>query len=116
MSIATNWLTTKVGTFLGSIPWQGEITSVNASKTAEALDWRQLSVRGFFSSIAWDGRLLEFQPLAETPKELSYLLSVQSFFGYFAWEGRPNIGAIPQLNVSPTNVPELSLNDLSDLF
>lgn len=116
MTIAADWLTTTVGTFLGSVPWQGEITLVNASKTAESLDWRQLSVRNFFSTIAWDGRLVEFQSQTEMPKELSYLLPVQSFFGYFAWEGRPNIGAIPQLNVSQTKVTELSLNDLSDLF
>jgi hypothetical protein len=116
MTIAVDWLTIKVGAFLGSVPWSGETALSTSSKTPESLNWRQLSVRNFFSSIAWDGRLLEFQSHPETPQELSYLLPVQSFFGYFAWEGRPNIGAIPQLNVSQTNVPELSLNDLSDLF
>jgi hypothetical protein len=116
MTTATDWLTIKVGTFLGSVPWRGETALATPSKTSEALNWRQLSVRSFFSSIAWDGRLLEFQLQSETPQELSYLLPVQSFFGHFAWEERPNIGAVPQLNVSQAKVTELSLNDLSDLF
>ncbi|WP_404783908.1 hypothetical protein [Altericista sp. CCNU0014] len=116
MTIAADWLTIKVGTFLGSVPWRSETALASSSKTAELLDWRQLSVRGFFSNIAWDGRLLEFQTHTETPQDLSYLLPVQSFFSYFSWEGRPHIGAVPQLNVSQAKVPELSLNDLSDLF
>jgi hypothetical protein len=116
--MVANWPMQTVGAFLGTVPWQGSsIMPVDAAApVAEPVDWRSQSVRAFFSSIVWDGRLFPTQAVSEASQPLSYVLPVQSFFGRFAWEERPNIGAIPQMSTRPTEVPELSLDDLSDLF
>jgi hypothetical protein len=116
--MVADWPVKTVGAFWGTVPWQGSsILPVDASvPVAEPVDWRSQSVRVFFSSIVWDGRLFPTQAVSEASQPLSYVLPVQSFFGCFAWEERPNIGVIPQMSTRPTKVPELSLDDLSDLF
>jgi hypothetical protein len=116
---AAHWSTQTVEAFLGAVPWQGSSSVFLADPTlgAEILDWRSLTVRGFFSSIAWEGgRRPVPQSDVQAAQALSYLLPIQTFFGCFAWEGRPNIGAVPQFTASPSKVPEISLDDLSDLF
>jgi hypothetical protein len=116
--IAADWPTKTVGAFLGAVPWQGSsILSMGApARPAKPVDWRSQSVGAFFSSINWDGQNFPQQTEAEVFQALSYVLPVQAFFGCFVWDERPNIGVIPQINTLPTKVPELSLDDLSDLF
>ena len=116
--MVANWPMQTVGAFLGAVPWQGSsiLGMAALDPVAEPVDWRSQSVRAFLSSIVWDGRLFPTQAVSEASQPLSYVLPVQSFFGCFAWEDRPNIGVIPQMSTRPTKVPELSLDDLSDLF
>jgi hypothetical protein len=118
--IAANWPMQTVGAFLGAVPWQGSsILSRSApARAVKPVDWRSQSVGAFFSNIHWDDQYVSQQVEAEAEafQALSYMLPVQAFFGCFAWDERPNIGVIPQINVKPTKVPELSLDDLSDLF
>jgi hypothetical protein len=119
MTIAADWPRQTVGAFLGAVPWQGaSILPLSALvPKPESLDWRSQRVGVFFSNIAWDGQHFQNQiDLTEASRPLSYLLPVQSFFGCFVWQERPNIGVIPQLSPKTTKVPELSLDDLSDLF
>lgn len=119
IAAATHWSTQTVEAFLGAVPWKGSssVSLADPTLAAEILDWRSLSVRGFFSSIAWDGhRQTEHPSDAQAAQALSYLLPIQAFFGCFAWEGRPNIGSVPQFTASLHTVPEISLDDLSDLF
>jgi hypothetical protein len=119
MITTAHWQTATVGAFFGAVPWQDSTTLLGFSSAETAVasvDWRQLTVKAFFSDIAWDGDFHPVQQGSEASAELSYLRPVQSFFGCFVWEGRPNIGVVPQLNLHPTKVPEISLNDLSDLF
>jgi hypothetical protein len=117
--IAADWPRQTVGAFLGAVPWKGAsiLPLVVPVPKAESLDWRSQRVGAFFSNIAWDGQRFQNQiDPTEAFGPLSYLLPVQSFFGCFVWQERPNIGAIPQLSPRTAQVPELSLNDLSDLF
>jgi hypothetical protein len=117
MIAPAHWQTATVGAFFGAIPWQ-DIAALgfSSSETKASVDWRQRSVKAFFSDIAWDGQFHQVRQGSEASEELSYLRPVRSFFSCFVWEGRPNIGAVPQLNLRPTKAPEISLNDLSDLF
>jgi hypothetical protein len=116
--IAADWPRQTVGAFLGAVPWKGSsILPLAAPVPTESLDWRSQCVGAFFSNIAWDGRFFQTQTNTEASQPLSYLLPVRSFFGCFVWQERPNIGVIPQLSPRAAHkVPELSLNDLSDLF
>jgi hypothetical protein len=118
MTAAAHWSTQTVGAFLGAIPWQGNRASLaDPNLVAEALNWRSLSVQDFFTRIAWEGgRRTAPQSNAQVAQSLSYLLPIQEFFSCFAWEGRPNIGAVPQFTASPNKIPQISLDDLSDLF
>lgn len=116
--IAAHWPMQTVGAFLGAVPWQGaSILPLTAPvPKAESLDWRSQCVGAFFSNIAWDGQRFQNKIDTQASRSLSYLLPVQSFFGCFVWQERPNIGVIPQISFRATQVPELSLDDLSDLF
>jgi hypothetical protein len=118
MITTAHWQTETVGAFFGAVPWQDSATLglLSNSEAAASVDWRQRSVKAFFSDIAWDGDFHPAQQRSEAAAELSYLRPVQSFFSCFVWEGRPNIGVVPQLNLHSAKVPEISLNDLSDLF
>lgn len=118
MTIAADWPRQTVGAFWGAFPWKGTSIVPLAAPVAkaESVDWRSQNVGAFFSSIAWDGPTVHNQTDIEAARPLSYLLPVQSFFGCFVWQERPNVGVIPQLSPRTTQVPELSLDDLSDLF
>jgi hypothetical protein len=118
--IAADWPRQTVGAFLGAVPWKGAsiVPLAAPASKAKSLDWRSQCVGAFFSSIAWDGQRFQAQTDIDTQasRSLSYLLPVQSFFSCFVWQERPNIGVIPQISARATQVPELSLDDLSDLF
>jgi hypothetical protein len=118
MKKTADWSMKTVGAFLGAVPWQGShIVPLTAPiLVAQSCDWRSQSVRAFFSRIAWDGQQVQDQTASAVFQPLSYLRPVQEFFCCFAWKGQPNIGAIPPLGTRATKVPELSLDDLSDLF
>jgi hypothetical protein len=117
--MTANWPMQTVGAFLGAVPWQGSnsILPLGAPvPAAKSVDWRSQSVRAFFSDIIWDGQRFPTQTASEASQPLSYLLPVQLFFGCFIWQERPDIGVVPKFSTHSTKVPELSLDDLSDLF
>jgi hypothetical protein len=112
----SHWPTTKVGRFFSALPWYGRVAQTILTEEPSQVDWRLLSVQEFFSNLSWNGRGSESETPFVEGQELSYLLSVREFWGRFAWQGRPKIGVVQELNLNQFKDPELSLNDLSDLF
>jgi hypothetical protein len=113
----SQWPIKTVESFFSALPWQGLTATSEAAETVTvSVDYRLLSVQAFFSSIAWDGCVLDGEASFDSTQILSYQLPVGKFFNCFVWKGRPKIGVVPQISTRSANLPDLSLNDLSDLF
>uniref|UniRef100_B8HN31 Uncharacterized protein n=1 Tax=Cyanothece sp. (strain PCC 7425 / ATCC 29141) TaxID=395961 RepID=B8HN31_CYAP4 len=137
---SSSWLQLPVQAFIDGIPWQAQPQRKVASPPAPSLDspavpsepttsqfspplptlaWQSLTVQEFFTQNAWSGQAIA-PPVAQTefrPAQSSLKATVAQFFQAFPWESIPSIAALPALEpLTPPQQPDLSLNDLSDLF
>lgn len=136
---SSSWLQLPLQAFIDSIPWQAqpqrkvaapapslvspavssEPTRSQFSPPLPSLAWQSLTVQEFFTQNAWSGQAIA-PSVAQTefrPAQSSLKATVAQFFQAFPWESIPSIAALPALEpLTPPQQPNLSLNDLSDLF
>jgi hypothetical protein len=127
MSQPNSWHCTSVEKFFQNFHWQGssEQSSLVLNSEQASLKqtpWQCLTVSQFFQKYNWQG-LSELEIATGEACGTStsvWLQSVRDFLRSIDWDGNPEIGALPELEATPANLPmpepETTLDNFKQLF